>query len=230
MPAEIIARLLTICPRLATNYGMTETSSAITVVEPTSDVEVLANSVGFPFPGVEVRVVDEAGRLAAPGDSGEIQTRSAMNFLGYWRKPEATAAAFTSDGWFRTGDLGVWRADRRLKVVGRMKEMYKSGGYNVYPREIECVLESHPAVALAAVVAAPDPLWQEVGVAYVAPRVPVTAADLEAHCRERLANYKVPKRIVIEPDLPLLPIGKVDKRALAERAQAVDQRRKSAGG
>ena len=219
LPREIIERLLRVCPRLGTNYGMTEATSAITVVEPTDDVDVLANSVGYPFPGVQLRIVDEAGGVCASGRSGEIQTRSAHNFAGYWRRPDATAAAFTADGWFRTGDLGELRADGRLRLVGRIKEMYKSGGYNVYPREIELALEAHPAVALAAVVAVPDPLWQEVGVAYVATRAPVSAAELAEHCRARLANYKVPKRVVIENDLPLLPIGKVDKRALRERAE-----------
>jgi acyl-CoA synthetase (AMP-forming)/AMP-acid ligase II len=218
LPVEFIEQLLRICPRLATNYGMTEATSGITVVEPTADLDVLANSVGFPFPGVELRLVDDAGRNCGSGVTGEIQTRSRYNFLGYWRRPEATQAAFTADGWFRTGDLGERRADGRLRIVGRIKEMYKSGGYNVYPREVEIALEAHPAVALAAVVAAPDPRWQEVGVAYVAPRTPVTPDELEQHCRSRLANYKVPKRIVIEPNLPLLPIGKVDKPALKARA------------
>jgi len=218
MPVELIERLLRICPRLATNYGMTETTSAITVTQPTADLDVLGNSVGYPFRGVELRVTDPSGHDVGVGVPGEIETRSRYNFLGYWHRPEATAQAFTADGFFKTGDLGEWRRDGRLRIVGRLKEMYKSGGYNVYPREVELALEAHPAVALAAVVATPDPLWQEVGVAYVTPRSPVTPAELEAHCRLRLANYKVPKRIVIERDLPLLPIGKVDKRALKARA------------
>jgi acyl-CoA synthetase (AMP-forming)/AMP-acid ligase II len=223
MPRNLIERLARICPRLATNYGMTETTSAITVIEPTTDIAVLSNSVGFPFPGVELRVVDERGRVCSSAGTGEIQTKSQNNFLGYWRRPDATEAAFTSDGWFRTGDLGELRTDGRLRLVGRIKEMYKSGGYNVYPREIELVLEGHPAVAVAAVVPAPDPLWQEIGVAYVVPRSPVTPEELESYCRNHLANYKVPKRILIEADLPLLPIGKVDKRALMARTPDPDE-------
>lgn len=218
MPVEFIERLRRICPRLATNYGLTEGTSGVTVVAPTDDLDVLANSVGLPFPGIELRLVDGEGREVGVDAVGEIQMRSRYNFLGYWRRPEATAQAFTADGFYRTGDLAVRRPDGRYRIVGRIKEMYKSGGYNVYPREVETVLEAHPAVALAAVVAAPDPLWQEVGIAYVAPRSAVTPAELEAHCRAHLANYKVPKRIVIEPDLPLLPIGKVDKPALKRRA------------
>jgi acyl-CoA synthetase (AMP-forming)/AMP-acid ligase II len=218
MPAELITRLLRICPRLATNYGMTETTSAITIVEPTNDEDVLAHSVGYAFPGVEVRLADSDGREPADGTAGEVQARSRLNLLGYWRRPDATAEAFTADGYFKTGDLAVRRPDGRYRIVGRLKEMYKSGGYNVYPREIEATLERHPAIALAAVVATPDPLWDEVGVAYVVPREATTAAELERHCRAHLANYKVPKRFVIADELPLLPIGKVDKRALSERA------------
>jgi acyl-CoA synthetase (AMP-forming)/AMP-acid ligase II len=101
--------------------------------------------------------------------------------------------------------------------------MYKSGGYNVYPREVERVLETHPAIAHAAVVPAPDPLWQEVGIAYVVTKMPVTAAQLDAYCRTQLAAYKVPKRILIGSELPFLPIGKIDKRALRARAALLGQ-------
>lgn len=218
MPAPLIEELRQICPRLATNYGMTETTSAITVVPPTDDVDVLGQTVGTPFPGVEVRLADPAGRVVADGQEGEVQARSPYNLMAYWRRPDATAAAFTDDGFFRTGDLAIRRPDGRYRLVGRLKEMYKSGGYNVYPREIEEVLERHPAVAQAAVVAAPDPVWQEVGVAYVVLKSGVTVAELDSHCRRNLANFKVPKSIVVEQQLPLLPIGKVDKPALAARA------------
>lgn len=218
MPVELIRRLQEIQPLMATNYGMTETTSAITVVTPTSDIDILSGSVGEAFPGVEVRLVDAEGRLAAPGQEGEIQARSGYNLLGYWRRPEATAQAFTEDGFFRTGDLAVQRPDGRYRISGRLKEMFKSGGYNVYPREVEMVLEAHPAIAQAAVVSAPDPVWQEIGVAYVEPRAEVDLAELEAHCRAHLANYKVPKRFVVDPQLPLLPIGKIDKVTLKRRA------------
>ena len=136
----------------------------------------------------------------------------------HWPHP-TSEACFTPDGFFRTGDLAVQHPDGSYRLVGRLKEMYKSGGYNVYPREVETVLERHPAVALAAVVARPDPVWQEIGVAYVHPSGDVDAEALEAHCREHLANYKIPKVFVIEPDLPMLPIGKIDKQELARRAR-----------
>ncbi|MCC6929122.1 MAG: AMP-binding protein [Gemmatimonadaceae bacterium] len=218
MPVEVIERLRAICPRLATNYGMTETTSAITIVEPTDELDILANSVGHAFPGVEIRLVDEDGTVVAPGHPGEVQVRSIYNLLGYWRRPEATAAAFTGDGFFRTGDVAEQRADGRYRLVGRLKEMYKSGGYNVYPREVEDVIHSHPDVIMAAVVARPDPLWDEVGVAFVVAKAGLTANALAEYCRTRLANYKLPKSFVLCDALPLLPIGKVDKVALTRRA------------
>ncbi|HEY0301034.1 MAG TPA: class I adenylate-forming enzyme family protein [Rhizomicrobium sp.] len=214
LPLETLARLKAVCPHLATNYGMTETTSAITATAPTDDLDILANTVGEVFPGVEIR-------LAGPdGGEGEVQVRSAHNLLGYWRQDQATRDAFTADGFFKTGDLAVRRADGRYRLVGRLKEMYKSGGYNVYPREIELALESHRAVAEAAVVGIADPLWDEVGVAFVVTRGAADAAEIEAHCRARLANYKIPKRFVFVEALPLLPIGKVDKRALKTLAEA----------
>ncbi|MEI9995595.1 MAG: class I adenylate-forming enzyme family protein [Rhizomicrobium sp.] len=219
MPSELLERLIEICPRMATNYGMTETTSAITIVEPTSDFDILAGSVGVAFPGVEIRLADGEDRAVSDGTEGEVQTRSRYNLLGYWRRPDATKDAFTADGFFKTGDLAVRRPDGRYRIVGRLKEMFKSGGYNVYPREVEAALEAHPAVGQAAVVSIADPLWDEVGVAYVVPREAVSAAALESHCRAHLANYKVPKRFVITGELPLLPIGKVDRRALKTLAE-----------
>jgi len=219
MAGETIERLGTICPLRATNYGMTETTSAITVLPPSSDAELLGASVGHPFPGVEVRLADPDGQIAAPGEAGEVQARSPLNCLGYWRNPEATAAAFTPDGWFRTGDLAQQRPDGAYRLVGRIKEMFKSGGYNVYPREVEAVLEAHPDVAVAAVVGIADPVWDEVGIAFI--EGTATPEELAAWCRERLANYKIPKLFHIELALPLLPIGKIDKPALRARAAAM---------
>lgn len=218
MPADLIEKLGAICPRRATNYGLTETTMAATIVEPTDDLDILSRSVGLPVPGFDIRLADKHDQPVEPGQPGEIQTRSLYNLLGYWQRPDATAASFTADGYFRTGDLAEQRPDGRYRIVGRLKEMYKSGGYNVYPREVEEVLESHPAISLAAVVSAPDPMWQEVGIAYVIPDDDVSPAELDAFCRHRLANYKIPKRFVIQSALPLLPIGKVDKVELKRRA------------
>ena len=218
MPRELITRLLDFDRPLATNYGMTESGSAITVIPPTRDTDLLAGTVGWPFPGTEVRLVDTEGKPVADGEAGEIQSRSIYNMLGYWRRPDATAETLTADGWLATGDLGRRNPDGSYSIVGRVKEMYKSGGYNVYPREVEQVIESHPAVDMAAVVSTEDPVWQEVGVAYVLPRAEVSAEALRAWCRERLANYKLPKLFVVVEQLPLLPIGKVDKVTLTRQA------------
>ena len=222
MPEPLIERLLRICRRLCTNYGMTESCGTITSVEPTDDLDILAHSVGHAIPAVEIRLVG-TDAVADGEHAGELQVRSPCHFLGYWRNPEATAAAFTDDGFFRTGDLAMRRPDGRYRLVGRLTDMYKSGGYNVYPREVESVLEEHPSVARAVVVPAQDPLWQEVGVAFVVAMTAVSSAQLEAYCRTQLATYKIPKRIVIESELPLLPIGKVDKRALRDRAARLMQ-------
>jgi acyl-CoA synthetase (AMP-forming)/AMP-acid ligase II len=219
MPIEAIRQLLEFGKPLATNYGMTETTSAITIVDPTRDEDRLANSVGTPFGGVDVRLVTADGTIAAPGEPGEIQARSVLNMQGYWGRPEETAATILPGGWLRTGDLAVERPDGNYQIVGRLKEMFKSGGYNVYPREVENVLEAHPKVELAAVVSIHDDVWQEVGIAFVQRRDAVTEAELEQHCRAHLANYKVPKKFVIMTELPLLPIGKVDKNALQQLAE-----------
>ncbi|HVK79242.1 MAG TPA: class I adenylate-forming enzyme family protein [Verrucomicrobiae bacterium] len=221
IPADVLDRLMALGPPLATNYGMTEATSAITALAPTRDRDRLLNSVGPAFPGVEVKLMRSDGGEANLGEEGEVWARSSWNMLGYWRRPEATAETLTPDGWLRTGDVAVKRADNCYRIVGRIKEMYKSGGYNVYPREVEDTLEMHPAVALAAVVSVRDPLWGESGIAFLLCKTPVDIASLDAHCRANLANYKAPKRIILRDALPLLPNGKVDKLALRKEAEAL---------
>jgi acyl-CoA synthetase (AMP-forming)/AMP-acid ligase II len=218
-----VEQLLALGKPLATNYGMTETTSAITIVDPTRDPDILTGSVGHPIDGAEVRLRMPDGEIAdGAGVPGEIEVRSRSNCLGYWRQPEATAAAFTEDGYFRTGDLGEWRSDGRLRIVGRLREMFKSGGYNVYPREIEETIEIHPLVVAAAVVGVADPLWQEVGAAFIVARPGLTVADLRRHCGLQLANYKVPKHFRLVDELPLLPNGKIDRRGLAQAANPTE--------
>lgn len=218
MPADMLDRLLQHGAPLATNYGMTESCGAMTIVPPTHDRKVLSGTVGWPMPGVQVRLADGDNVIAETGVTGEIQARSAYNMLGYWNRPEATAETLNTEGWLATGDLGQRNPDGTYTIVGRSKEMYKSGGYNVYPREVENVIESHPQVDIAAVIGISDPVWQEVGIAYVLVNDDFTVEALEAHCRKNLANYKIPKRFFLVRELPLLPIGKVDKVALRKRA------------
>lgn len=208
-------------PRLATLYGMTETTGGLTAIESEGFDESLCESVGRPLPDVQWRIVDEDGGAVEEGGAGELLVRGDFLMSGYWNNPEATASAIDPDGWFRTGDVARCGSDGCIRLVGRRIEMFKSGGYNVYPREIEAVLESHPGVDCAVVVARKDALYGEVGAAFVQPR-PGTATvgekPLLDHCRKYLANYKVPKRIDVLAELPTLANGKFDRRKLAGRA------------
>jgi malonyl-CoA/methylmalonyl-CoA synthetase len=166
--------------------------------------------VGWPLPGVELRL---------DGDDGEILVRGPQVFEGYWRRPDATAEALTEAGWFRTGDLGrLDPDDGSLEITGRSKELIISGGMNVYPREVEAVLEEHAAVARVAVAGVPSERWGEEVVAFVVPAGELDADALIGHCRERLSAYKCPKRVVALEELPVNRMGKVQRDALAEMA------------
>jgi acyl-CoA synthetase (AMP-forming)/AMP-acid ligase II len=169
--------------------------------------EVLAETVGRPDPELDVRLLRADGGWAGPGEEGEVCLRHPTLMAGYLGAPDATAEAFTADGYLRMGDIGVLREDGNLRLIARTKQVFRSGGYNIYPREIELALESHPSVKLAAVVPRPDPGYQEVGVAYVElqPDAQATPAELLGWARGRLANYKVPKSIVLLAELPTLP-------------------------
>ncbi|NCT99298.1 MAG: malonyl-CoA synthase [Comamonadaceae bacterium] len=176
-------------------------------------------TVGFPLPGVSLRVVDEAGRPVETGEIGGIQVRGPNVFAGYWRMPEKTAEEFTTDGYFKTGDVG--RIDERgyVTIVGRSKDLIISGGYNVYPAEIEGALNEMPGVAESAVVGVPHPDFGEVGVAIVIPR-PEGAPDPEVligALKARLANFKIPKRCFVVSELPRNTMGKVQKNLLREQ-------------
>ncbi|MCZ8171759.1 MAG: class I adenylate-forming enzyme family protein [Brevundimonas sp.] len=215
---EMLDKLLARFPLLATNYGMTETTSAMAATPPCRDRDMLLNSVGKPFPGVELRIIDKNDHDVQAGEIGEIVTRSIYNFAGYLNSPEVTSSSYTNEDFFKTGDLGAFRADGTLKIAGRIKEMFKSGGYNVYPREVEIALENHPQVESAVVVSAPDATWQEVGIAFIIVNSAVEPDEIISWCRDKLANYKIPKRIILVDELPLLPIGKVDRNKLKEAA------------
>jgi acyl-CoA synthetase (AMP-forming)/AMP-acid ligase II len=220
MPANLIAELQSLGGTVFTTWGLTEATCSVTYTAPGDGIEVLASTVGRPAPTYEVRIAAVEGHAAAGGAVGEILVRGPCVMAGYYGRPEATAAAIDAAGWLHSGDLGWFDADGRLRLVGRLKDMYKSGGYNVFPREVELVLESHPSVALAAVVAVSDPLYHEVGCAFLIPRPQhsLDAAEVAAFCRQRLANYKVPKRIFVRDALPMLAIGKIDKAALRQEA------------
>jgi fatty-acyl-CoA synthase len=198
--------------RLVQGYGQTETS--ILCCLEADQALARAGSVGRAVRHGEVRVGDAAGRAVAPGTRGEVLVRGPIVMLGYWERPEETRAA-RIDGWHRTGDLGVMDADGYLSLVGRSREMYISGGENVYPAEVERVLEQFPQVAEVAVVGVADPRWGEVGRAFVVPAGPeLDTAALLRFARERLAAFKIPRDVVQLAELPRTPSGKVRKHAL----------------
>ena len=200
LPAELHRSLqdgagLTVLER----YGMTETNM---LVSNPYDGERRAGTVGFPLPGVEVRL----------DESGEIEVRGPNVFGGYWQRPEATAESFTDDGWFRTGDLGSWDDDGYLTILGRAKELIITGGYNVYPREVEDVLADHPGVKEVAVVGEASDEWGETVVAHVVGDGDTAA--LLAHAETQLSGYKRPRKVVWVDALPRNPLGKVQKHLL----------------
>jgi acyl-CoA synthetase (AMP-forming)/AMP-acid ligase II len=208
--------------RLASRYSCTEAGIGLGTAfdDPEEDAVI---SVGRPHPSVELRVLDAEDRAVPDGEVGAVCLRSPAVMSGYWLDPEATSAAFTADGFVRTGDLG-WVDDRgRLRLVGRSKEMYVRGGYNVHPVEVEAVLSEHPEVAAIAVVPRADGVMGELGVAVVVPRdqaSPPALEELRAFARDRLAAYKLPEALVVVDALPLTVGEKVDRGALAAAVAA----------
>ncbi|HET7216612.1 MAG TPA: AMP-binding protein [Vicinamibacterales bacterium] len=191
-------------------YGMSET---LMIASNPYAGERRPGTVGVPLPGVSVRIADDHGAPVPDGTSGEVSIRSASLFREYWRNPSATAAAF-DDGWFRTGDLGTQSADGYITLHGRRTDLIISGGFNIYPREIEDFLSELPGVAEAAVVGVADELRGEVPVAYVVPAAGWDADRTAAACRAHLASFKVPRRFIVVDRLPRTALGKVQKHAL----------------
>jgi len=207
------------CPVLA-RYTSTEAGVCTSTRIGDAD-DVVAHTVGRPAPEVELRIVDSEGRDVDDGAVGEIVCRSPAMMRGYWRDPKRTAEVIDADGFLHTGDLGHYGDDANLRIVGRLKEMYIRGGYNVYPAEVEGVLSDHPSVDRAAVVGHTHGDLGEVGVAFVVAAAGSTPelAELRAWCRDRLSDYKAPDRLVIVDDLPVTAMMKIDKRALIARLQ-----------
>jgi len=176
-------------------------------------------TVGPALPGVALRVVDEHGQALAAGEIGGIEVKGPNVFAGYWRMPEKTAQEFTPDGFFKTGDVGQCDADGYVTIVGRSKDLIISGGYNVYPAEIEGFINELPGVAESAVMGVPHPDFGEVGVALVVPRagVQLDAAHILASVKAGLANFKVPKQCLVVAELPRNSMGKVQKNLLRSR-------------
>ena len=204
-------------------YGMSETIMLTSNPYDKALGERLGGTVGQPLPGVSVRVVDENDKDVRAGTIGNVQVKGPNVFSGYWRMPEKTREEFTADGWFRTGDVGKFGGpsvpDNYLTIVGRSKDLIISGGYNVYPKEIELVIDEYPGVNESAVIGVPHPDFGEAVVAVVVPKAgqAIDEAALLTSLKGSLANYKVPKRVHFVDELVRNTMGKVQKNALREQ-------------
>jgi acyl-CoA synthetase (AMP-forming)/AMP-acid ligase II len=224
VPVELVRRMREElgCHTVLTAYGLTEATGVVTMCRRGDPPEVVASTSGRAIPGVEVEVRDEGGRAVAPGELGEVVVRGYNVSPGYFEDPAASAEAIDQEGWLHTGDIGVMDEQGNLRICDRLKDMYVVGGFNAYPAEIEQVLVTHPAVASVAVVGVPDERLGEVGAAFVVPRADCDRDGLEESliefARSRMANYKVPRRVVVVDALPLNASGKVLKMHLREMA------------
>ena len=225
VPVELVERLWSELgiETVLTAYGLTEATGTATMCRRGDSAEVIAMTSGRAIPDVEVKVVDAEGEECPKGETGEIVVRGYNVMQGYFDDPEATEATIDEEGWLHTGDLGTMDEAGNVAITDRLKDMYVSGGFNVYPAEIEAVLRQHPAVGEVAVVGVADHRMGEVGLAVVVPAAggPTSLDDeLIAWVRERLANYKVPRGVETVDALPVNASGKVLKRELRERFAA----------
>jgi long-chain acyl-CoA synthetase len=196
-------------------YGLTETSPVVTL-NPFHRPKM--ESIGVPVPGTDVRLVDDQGRDVPTGEPGELLVKGPQVMKGYWRRPDETANVFR-DGWLATGDISTMDEDGYIQIVDRKKDMILVSGFNVYPNEIEAVIATHPGVLDVAVVGVPDPLCGEAVVAVVAKKDPALTAEMvRQHCKQSLTNYKVPKTIVFQQELPKSNVGKILRKDLKDAA------------
>jgi acyl-CoA synthetase (AMP-forming)/AMP-acid ligase II len=223
VPVELVERLWSDLEieTVLTAYGLTEACGTVTMCRRGDPAEIIAGTSGRAIPDVEVRIVDQLGSQVPTGDAGEIIVRGYNVMQGYFNDSEATDAAVDRAGWLHTGDVGVMDLAGNVTVTDRLKDMYVSGGFNVYPAEIEAVLRLHSDVGQVAVIGVPDRRLGEVGLALVVPTGGTPPDDLEdaliSWAKERLANYKVPRSVTVVESLPLNASGKVLKRELRDR-------------
>jgi len=198
-------------------YGLTETSPFVTCNP--MDTE-FSGSIGLPLPSTDVAIMDDESRVLPPGVEGEICVKGPQVMAGYWQMPGETSAAFTPDGWLRTGDIGIMDDDGYMRITDRKKDMILVSGFNVYPNEIENVIAAVPGVVECGVIGVPDMIAGEVVKAFVVSDDPSLSADqIVAHCRQNLTNYKVPRMVEFRSALPKTPVGKILRREL--RAVAI---------
>ncbi|WP_063048322.1 class I adenylate-forming enzyme family protein [Nocardia arthritidis] len=201
-------------------YGLSESSGAVVMTPWDGDTETTARAIGRPLPTVRIKIADAAGTEVSVGETGELLLRTPSVMAGYHNMPAETADAIGSDGWLRTGDIARTDNDGFITLHGRAKDMFVQGGYNIYPIEVENILAEHPQVLMAAGIGVPDPVLGEIGRYYVVltPDSQLTEGDLKQFCADKIADYKVPREIIIRPDLPLSPSGKVHKAALRNQS------------
>jgi malonyl-CoA/methylmalonyl-CoA synthetase len=202
--------------RILERYGMSET---VMLTSNPYDGNRVGGTVGLPLPGVSVRIVDDAHRVLDAPEIGGVEVKGPSVFSGYWRMPEKTNEEFTADGWFRTGDVGRWDANGYLTIVGRSKDLIITGGYNVYPKEIESYLDDIDGVAESAVIGVPHRDFGEAVTAVVArkPGAVLEEGAIVASLKARIAGFKVPKRVHVVDELPRNAMGKVQKNELRKR-------------
>ncbi|WP_024795229.1 AMP-binding protein [Tomitella biformata] len=232
MPIATLKRALAVMPDAGflNLYGQTEVITSglprefHDLAEPANERRL--STVGFPFPGTEVRIVDEQGRPLPAGGQGEIAVRSASMFRGYWNRSAATVDTIR-DGWCHTGDIGLVDDEGLLRLLDRKKDLIITGGENVASLEVEEAVSAHPAVAECAVIGVPDEKWGEAVCATVVlvPNATLTLAAIGRHLETRLARFKTPRRLVIVEELPKLPTGKIDKKLLREWQSRPEERR-----
>jgi len=207
-------------------YGLTETSPFVSCTP--LDTEY-SGSIGLPLPSTEIAIMDDDGRELPPGGEGEICAKGPQVMAGYWNLPGETAAAFTPDGWLRTGDIGIMDEDGYMRITDRKKDMILVSGFNVYPNEIENVIAAVPGVVECGVIGVPDIISGEVVKAFVVTNDPSLSSDrIVAACRQNLTNYKVPRMVEFRSELPKTPVGKILRRelravAIADQASQVEQ-------
>jgi acyl-CoA synthetase (AMP-forming)/AMP-acid ligase II len=220
IPVQLIRRVFDELPfsTVVTGYGLTEAGTATATGEG-DDAEAVATTVGRPRPGFEVRITGPDGQPAGAGEAGEVLVRGPSVMAGYLDDPAETAKALSPDGWLKTGDLGTLDEAGRLRIVGRVKDMFIVGGFNAYPAEIENALLRHPGIRQAAVIGIPDDRLGEVGMAFVVGDQ-LSGEEIMEWSRQQMANYKVPRAVEVVDELPLNATGKVVKDALRERATA----------
>jgi acyl-CoA synthetase (AMP-forming)/AMP-acid ligase II len=205
-----------------TGYGLTEACGIATMCRHDDDPETIATTSGRAIPGVEVRIVGDDDDERATGEPGEVVVRGYNVMLGYFENAQETAATIDADGWLHTGDIGVMDAHGNVTITDRKKDLFIVGGFNAYPAEIESLMLRHPAISQVAVVGVPDDRLGEVGWAFVVSRPGVTPDpdEIRSWCRDEMANFKVPRRVVVVDELPLNATGKVLKFELRARAAA----------